>query len=183
LERADLHQARALLIPSSSLKNTETDGGAIFSMLAALALRPDLRVCVEITSPENENVITMAIKSRMIGRDVEVVSLESVCEQLMAQAAINKGITRIYTHLLDFSDLTNELYVATLSPTLSGKTFKELSLLGFDKGIILLGYEKSGELILNPHDRDTILESPDLVWWMSYNRRDGLLVYSPESLI
>ena len=182
LGRADLHKARALLIPSSSLQNAQADGRAIFSMLAALTLRPDLPVCVEITSPENENVINLAIKSQMIGDDVEVVSLESVCEQLMAQTAINKGITRIYAHLLDFSEVTNELYVATLSPTLSGKTFRELSLLGFDNGAILLGYEKNGELTLNPPDKDTLLNSPDLVWWMSYNKHDGLLIYSPESL-
>jgi len=182
LQRADLHQARTLLIPSSSLQNTQSDGKAIFSMLSALALRPDLPVCVEISSPQNEGVINLAIKSKMIGDDVEVVSLESVCEQLMAQTAINKGITKIYSHLLDFSEVTNELYVATLSPTLSGKTFRELSLLGFDKGAILLGYEKNGELVLNPLDREIVLDSPDLVWWMSYNRRDGLLIYSPESL-
>jgi hypothetical protein len=183
LQRADLKSARALLIPSSSLQNTQSDGKAIFSILSALALCPDLPVCVEISSPQNEEVINLAIRNKMIGDDVEVVSLESVCEQLMAQAAINKGITRIYSHLLDFSDTTNELYVATLSPTLSGKTFRELSLLGFDKGAILLGYEKNGELVLNPLNRETVLNSPDKVWWMSYNRRDGLLIYSPESLV
>jgi Trk K+ transport system NAD-binding subunit len=183
LERADLHQARALLIPSPSLQSKQTDGNAVFSMLAALSLRPDLRVCVEITSPDNENVIHIAKRSHIIGGDVEVVSLESVCEQLMAQTAINKGITRIYSHLLDFSEVTNELYGATLSPTLSGKTFRELSHLGFDAGAILLGYERDGEVVLNPLDRNITLNSPDQVWWMSYNKRDGLLIYSPESLI
>ena len=182
LERADLNRARALLIPSSSLQGGRADGDAVFAMLAALSLRPTLRVCVEIASQQNEDVINLAIKNQMIGSEVEVVSLESVCEQLMAQTAINKGITRIYSHLLDFSDITNELYVATLSPKLSGKTFRELLHLGFDKRVILLGYEKSGELTLNPDDRDIVLESPDLVWWMSYNKRDGLLIYSPESL-
>jgi len=182
LQRADLHKARALLIPSSSLQNSQSDGNAIYSMLSALALCPNLPVCVEISSPQNEGVINLAIKSKMIGEDIEVVSLESVCEQLMAQTAINKGITRIYSHLLDFRETSNELYVATLSPTLSGKSFRELSLLGFDRGAILLGYEKDGELVLNPLDREIILNSPDQVWWMSYNRRDGLLIYSPESL-
>jgi hypothetical protein len=183
LKRADIGRARALLIPTKSQTNTTSDGGTVFSLLAALSIRPDLQVCVEMTSPENGDALEHIVHTSVVEGDVEVVSLESICEKLLAQAAINKGITRVYNNLLSFCEESNEIYVTPLSPQHNNKSYRDLSQLAFERQVILLGYERNGEMTLNPKDREIILHAGDLIWFMSYNKKDGLLVFCPEVLV
>jgi Castor and Pollux, part of voltage-gated ion channel len=167
---------------TKSQTNTTSDGGTVFSLLAALSIRPDLQVCVEMTSPENGDALEHIVHTSVVEGDVEVVSLESFCEKLLAQAAINRGITRVYNNLLSFCEESNEIYVTPLSPRHNNKSFRDLFLLAFERQVILLGYERDGEMTLNPKDREVILHAGDLVWFMSYNKKDGLLVFCPEVL-
>ena len=76
------------------------DGEAVFQMMAVLAINPEMRVCVELASAEDAAALDHIRRQSLKQGDIEIVSFEAVAEKLMAQATVNKGITRIYDHLL-----------------------------------------------------------------------------------
>jgi hypothetical protein len=91
---------------------------------------------------------------------------------LLAQSAINPGLVQIYDHLLRFKPEGNELYLLDSRDLpqgfLPGKaSFNEISIWleersrSTENPVILLGYLRQGEPILNPLKEETILAEND----------------------
>ena len=75
---------------------------------------------------------------------------------IIAQCALEKGLSTVYSNLLKISDDTNETYIITEYPkAFIGKNFQELAALINDNRstetpYILIGIKSEGEVILNP---------------------------------
>lgn len=183
LKRANLDRASALLIPTALGDTSALDGESIFSLLSALTVNPKIRACVEIAQADNSETLEQIRMKNLTTGEIEIVSFELIAERLLAQAAINRGVTRVYNHLLSFTEDTNEIYVTELSPKWIGKRFRDLAAEGFEQGIILIGYESDGTLAMNPENRDYVLQARDLVWFIALNKTTGLKVTFPESIL
>ncbi|MBN8548325.1 MAG: NAD-binding protein [Deltaproteobacteria bacterium] len=182
LARANLAAAHSLLIPATMPEAEASDGHSVFSLLAALSVHPNLRVCLEVSRSENGTALAHIRRNNLSAGDIEIVSFESVAERLLAQASVSSGVTRVYEHLLSFATDSNEIYVCEASAPWQGKSFRELSAVCFEREVIVLGYEHEGELILNPKDREYTFAPGDKVWFLAYSRAAGLSVIDPELL-
>ena len=75
---------------------------------------------------------------------------------IIAQCALEKGLSTVYSNLLKISDDTNETYIITEYPEeFIGKNFQELTALinknrSTETPYILIGIKSEGEVILNP---------------------------------
>jgi Trk K+ transport system NAD-binding subunit len=179
LKRANLPCAAALLIPTTLHNTSVSDGETVFTLLAALSINPKLRVCIEIAEAQNSETLERIRHQQLTQGDIEIVSFETVAERLMAQAAVNPGITEVYDHLLSFSPVSNEIYVSDLSPQWAGKSFRSLAKECFEREVILIGYQTGEELTVNPKNRDYVFLPNDRVWFIAYNKFDGLKVVNP----
>jgi Trk K+ transport system NAD-binding subunit len=181
LRRAYLDRAAALLIPTVSHDSIISDGESVFSLLSALSVNPSLRVCVEVAQAHNGTILEQIRQKSLTDGDIEIFSFESVSERLLAQASINRGVTRVYDHLLSFSPHSNEIYVTVLSDRWIGTTFRQLATECFNREVILLGYEHGEELVLNPKHRDYVFAPGDKAWYISYDKTAGLKIMNPDA--
>lgn len=168
LKRANIQHAKVVLIPSEIEEVTTSDGNGVFALLATLSLNPDVRICVEVASAAHGLALEQIREKKLLARSVEVVSFESLAERLLAQSAINAGITKVYDHLLSF-DESNEVYPIELPAIWSGRTFRDLALSCFEKQVLLIGYESDGKLVINPRDRNYVFSPGDRAWFISYD--------------
>ena len=182
LQRANLEKAHTVLIPTSLSEMQAADGESVFHLMAVLAVNPNVRVCVELASAEGAEALDHIRRNNLRSGDIEIVSFESLAEKLMAQAAINKGVTRIYDHLLTFDPETNEIYVVQLGPRWAGATFRALSAECFERHVIVLGIERGVELLINPADREMVLQAGDAVWYVALNKAAGIELINPALL-
>lgn len=176
LARANLSRAHAVLIPTTIRETNISDGEGVFCLLSTLAVEPNARVCLQVANSDNGKTLEHIRHSNFKSGDVEIISFESVAERLLAQSAINPGVTRVYDHLLSFSEDTNEIYVCDVAPRWHGKSFRELSRACFDAEVILIGFEKNGAQELNPKNRDHVFEPGERAWYISFNKAAGLKV-------
>ncbi|MCB0355069.1 MAG: NAD-binding protein [Bdellovibrionales bacterium] len=174
LARAQIARAHTVLIPSLPIEDRSLDGEAVFSMLAALSVNSKARLCVELANAENSEILEKIRKDVLTNPGIEIVSFETVAEFLLAQASVNPGITRVYSHLLSFSEDTNELYVAELPSTWAQQSFQSLAHHCFDRGVIVFGFERDGQLQVNPTKRDVTLQPEDKIWFMALSKSDGM---------
>ncbi len=182
LERANLPRAASILIPSLDPANPRHDGETIFKLLAVIGVCPQARICVEMASANHTELLNRLSNAGLLQKQIEFVAVESIAERLMAQAAINRGVTRVYNHLISFTEDSNEIYVVDIPPTWVGRTFRELMNDCFERGIILVGFESGPDLQINPADRGLRFQAGDRAWFIAYNKAAVLRIVDPTSL-
>ena len=182
LKRANLEKAHTVLIPTSIGDVSRSDGESVFSLLAALTVSPETRVCVEIASADNGETLQKIRERNLKAGEIEIVSFESVAERLLAQSAINRGVTRVYNELLSFSETSNEVYTSALGAAWHGKSFRDLAAACFENTVMLIGYETELGLALNPPNRDYVFNGQESVWFISFNKAAGLSIINPHAL-
>ena len=181
LRKAHLDTAASLLIPTVLQESSASDGETVFSLLAALAVNPHLRVCVEVKRADSGDTLEQICSNKLLSGDIEIVSFETIAERLLAQAAVNRGITRVYSHLLQFNE-GNEIYVIQIGAAWIGRTFRELFLDCFERDVILIGYEHGQTMELNPKDRDYIFARGDRAWIIACDKMAGIRVVAPDAV-
>ncbi|MBX7144906.1 MAG: NAD-binding protein [Oligoflexia bacterium] len=174
LRRANLDTAHSLLIPTTIPEADAADGQSVFSLLAALSVNPSLRVCVEVARAESSDTLSYIRRKGVTEGDVEIVSFESFAERILAQTAVNRGVSRVYDHLLSFGTDSNEVYMLPLPANWHGKTFRALFQHCFEREVIVIGFERAGQLCLNPKNRDTLLAPDDAIWFIAYDKAAGI---------
>lgn len=173
-KRAYMDRAHMILIPcQTESASDKSDALSIFTLLCLLSASPDSKVCIEFASADNGRTLELIRDRNLTSKNVEVVSFESVSERLLAQCAVNTGVIEVYNELLSFSPDSNELYVAALPRHWVGKSFRELALHCFEREVIVIGY-RGEKLVLNPKNRDYVLEQGDLIWYLSFNKGAGV---------
>ncbi|KAA3609654.1 MAG: hypothetical protein DWQ05_22235 [Calditrichaeota bacterium] len=159
LERADVKNARTVIVLADEESLEKADSKAILIVLAIDAINPNVHVIVELLSSKSEMYFQYTHAN-------EIICLEQLAEKLLAQSALTPGLSQVYMDLLTQSADTNEIYQEEIPEFFIGKTYREIeaAIIAIDeKDIILIGFasahekRKNNQKILN-HTGRTIQE-------------------------
>lgn len=182
LERACLRSSASMILPAFFRAGTHSDGEGVLVLLNALRVNPRLKVCIEVADATHAEIVKSVSRIDLSGSKVEVVSFESVSERLLAQSAVNHGVIGVFDELLSYEGDTNEFYAVTLHSSWVGATFKELSDACFERGIIAVGIGfASGQVSINPSNRDEIVREGDRLWHIAKDAACGSFLSEPRS--
>lgn len=166
LEKAKADKAQtAIMLSDDDLEITVRDAKTILDTLTIKSIYPELYVCVELMQAKNVEHCKRA-------KADEIVVVGEISTNLLAQAALDHGITHLITELV--SQYGQELYKIDIPPQLVGKKFIELlKELKEKHNIICLGVEKKKErrLIANPEAEYT-LDKEDQLVVIAFDRPD-----------
>jgi len=125
---------------------------------------PYLYTCVELMDPKNMDHCTMA-------KADEIIIVGELSTNLLVQAAMNHGITRLISELVS-NRYGNDLYKVKVPSYLIGKSFfQALCDLKEKEDIICIGIEdKAGSTLKSNPDNDYILKTKDYMVVISLDR-------------
>lgn len=182
LRSVHVHKAKSVIIMA---KEGCPDPDAQ-TALVALAINQVCKTAADAqkASPRFPHIVADVVNHRKTQHLKDTNVKEIVCPTdygigLLAQSAVNPGLVQIYDHLLRFKPEGNEIYLldsgdlpASLSP---GKAhFNDISAWLEERSrttenpIILLGYLRQGEPILNPLKDAAVLAENDRLIVLSY---------------
>ena len=148
----------AIILGDVNLEPYSRDAKCILTTLSIKKLYPQLYVCVELMDAKNVGHCQTA------GAD-EVVILGELGTNLLAQAALDHGITRMITDLVS-NRTGDEIFKVPPPPGCAGKTFIEVLMeLKQQHNVICVGLEtaKDGALLTNPDASLTIGDEDYLI--------------------
>jgi len=168
LRSARVHLAKSTIILSDE-NSADPDAN---SALIALAIANTCRE-QNVAEEDHPHIIAESINHRKVPhlRDAgvdEVVCAEEFGIGILAQCALNRRMSEVYSRLLHFSEETNEVYAIAsdrLPEELKGRSFAEVAVVLAQRRVdgepmIPLGLRKrNGELLLNPpadHEGSTL---------------------------
>ena len=159
LQKANLQEASVVMIlTDENLDSYSRDAKVVLNTLTIRKLNPDVYICVEISDSRNMQ------HGKLAGAD-EIIVIGELSGNLLVQAALDHGITKIITELVS-NKFGNELYKVKPSENLVGMKFIEvLSLIKEKHNAIIVAIE-SGEdnkLLANPPIEYTIQPGDDLI--------------------
>ena len=159
LRKANLKGASVVMIlTDENLDSYSRDAKVVLNTLTIRKLNPNVYICVEISDPKNMQ------HGKLAGADEIIVIGELSCN-LLVQAALDHGITKIITELVS-NRYGNELYKVKPPENFVGMKFIEALRLVKEKHNAIIVAIESGEdnkLAANPPMDYTIQPGDDLV--------------------
>ncbi len=140
LERAAIAGARSIIV----VPDEDGEAGVVKAVLAARSLDRDLaraHIVAEVTDPTTTRIIRALTNGRVL-----TVSSDQVVAEVTAQACLQRGMSAVFTELLDFDG--DEMYFVRV-PELAGHTYRE-ALLAFEKSSLIGWKPADGKVQLNP---------------------------------
>lgn len=153
LKRADVRNARTVVVLADENDPENSDSKSILIVLAIESINANVHIIVELINSNSE----MFFQYTHVD---EIVCLEQLSEKLLAQSALTPGLSQVYMDLLTQSSATNEIYQESVTAPLIGKSYRELeaTVINIDeKDLILIGFstivEKKveGDGVVNGH--------------------------------
>jgi voltage-gated potassium channel len=136
LKRAGIMKADSVIVLTDFTKvANEADAEALMVVLAVESLNPKVHTCVQIVNSTNRMHLERAHAD-------EIICLDQVGGSLAVASALNHGVSRIVSELLNFN-IGSEFYRydRPISEELVGKEFSEAVQILAQKRIILLAIE------------------------------------------
>lgn len=168
LKRAGIMKAESVIVLTDLTKGAnEADAEALMVVLAVESLNRDVHTCVQVVNSANRMHLERAHAD-------EIVCLDQVGGSLAVASALNHGVSRIVSELLNFN-LGSEFYRydRSISGGLVGKEFSQAVQLLIQKRIILLAIETDySEELLKQMNQDVVYKLPE---------ENRMMVVNPQS--
>ncbi|MFP4308458.1 MAG: potassium channel family protein, partial [Desulfococcaceae bacterium] len=167
LKRANIDEARVVIVLSDERLNAYSrDAKTVLTTLTIESVNPNVYTCVELMDERNVPHCKRAHAD-------EIIVAGELAANLLVQAALDHGITRMISELVS-NRVGEELFKVPLPADLAGKTFFEaLCRLKEDHDILCLGLEDADgkNLVANP-DKDHRLSPEDRLIVIARDRPD-----------
>jgi voltage-gated potassium channel len=147
-----------MILTDENLDSYSRDAKVVLNTLTIRKLNPDVYICVEISDSRNMQ------HGKLAGAD-EIIVIGELSGNLLVQAALDHGITKIITELVS-NRYGNELYKVKPSGNLVGMKFIDvLKLIKEKHNAIIVAVEsgKDNKLVANPPIDYTIQPGDDLI--------------------
>lgn len=164
LRRAGVDSADCAIILADKAEADFADARSILIALAIESINSEVHTCVEVVNSKNISHFSRTSVD-------ETVCVSELSEKLLAQAAMNHGISAFYTELLTFQEEGNEVYHVEMPEEYVGQSFGALFMALLDQRVILLGAQRAGRPRLNPGKSFT-LEAGDSLWVIAFSKPD-----------
>lgn len=146
LDRANIGEAQvAIILSDENLDAYARDAKTILNTLTIKSLYPDVYACVELMHSKNIDHCQRA-------KADEIIVVGELSTNLLVQAALDHGITRIITELVS-TRYGSDLYKVRVPPRLAGQTFFDIMCeLKKNNDVLCLGVENANgrQLLANP---------------------------------
>lgn len=153
LGRANVGAAkRALVLPAAG--HHDADGHSLLVTLALRSFNPELYICVEVLHPRH------IVHIKRAGAD-EIISSTELAANMLAQAALTPGVTRLYDEILS-NRYGQEVYRIPVGARIAGKPVQEAAtVVSQQEPVLILAVDSGGgEVRVNP-PRDLVLQPTD----------------------
>ncbi|MBT3354111.1 MAG: cag pathogenicity island protein Cag26 [Candidatus Scalindua sp.] len=159
LQKANLREASVVMVlTDEDLDSYSRDAKVVLNTLSIRKLNPNVYICVEISDSRNMQ------HGKLAGAD-EIIVIGELSGNLLVQAALDHGITKIITELVS-NKFGNELYKVKTPESFVGKQFIDvLKLIKERHNAIIVAIEsgKENKLEANPPINYTIKSGDDLI--------------------
>jgi len=165
LDKANAKSASAAIVLSDDTLDTYArDAKAILDTMTLKTHFSDLYTCVELMDPTNMEHCRLA-------KADEIIVAGEISTNLLVQAALDHGITRLVSELVS-NRYGHDLYKVKCPHYLVGKSFFEVMCdLKEKHNIICIGIEDpSGRTLTANPDKDQILKTDDCLMVISWDR-------------